>query len=425
MKRLLYALLIILGIIAIVAIGYLFRYRGVTNDTNTPEVTGSGTGIGTLPENTPGTTTGGTGGTQGAGSGTPPEGALPTAELLNIVVQQPSLAYGVEEGSIVTVGIDGKVSRWNGSQEESLSAAPIPDITAASFAPGNTKAIALVGKEETTRVSVFDLAQKTWESLPEAIFFAAWAPSGERLVTLANTSRGVQVAVRDIKDMKKQKEVVIKTLPLTNGRSMWVGENTIALWDKPSYAAEGFVILLDAKTGAVKNTITDIFGPLLTTHPSGTYTLLFEGDKVGRGGRISLGNTLLTTKTLLSFNTMPSMCGFQTNILESIGSSTTPSSTSSSTKPKITTSTEQLLFCEIPTDQNAFVLQNLPDAYLMRGLNLSGPLYRINIETGDITLLGDGSERLDIEMVEPKKDALYFISRTDHKVYRLTLPKQG
>lgn len=409
MKRLLFALGIIIIIGGVVAFGIFFGGSRIGKDDapgTTPSETGTPPGFtppvgGGLPA---GPTTPGTPG--GATAGGTLSGAKPT---LNAVSQSPARDFFVEsDGGVIIVQPDGQIIKTVRGADSNLNATAIANLIRTAFSATGRKLLAFFGNPASPQVSVFDTSARSWQPLAASIEAASWSPSGERIIYLLPQNDRYALTTLDLGNPKAKPQEIMK-LRFEGAVPQWTRNDEVLLAERPSALVDGSLWSLDIKNKTVSPIIADRRGLVFNWNASSVQGLVFTSGGINRGGSFGLlqkeGNALRN----FSFLTIPSKCSFSEG----------PAGGAAETRP--TVSGHRYLICAIPRDQAELRNRTLPDDYLKRALFTSDDFYQINLDNGSLLLLfADDSRDIDADKVTLVGKRVYFINRLDQKLYVLS-----
>jgi hypothetical protein len=66
----------------------------------------------------------------------------------------------------------------------------------------------------------------------------------------------------------------------------------------------------------------------------------------------------------------------------------------------------------------------VPDEYYKRGIFTSDDIYKIDLEEGTASLLLSSSKNFDVQNPVLFGGTLFFLNRSDNKIYSLEIPKE-
>ncbi|MEK7212250.1 MAG: hypothetical protein AAB686_01060 [Patescibacteria group bacterium] len=399
-KRLIYALAILLAIALIIAGGYFLRTW--LAEPEAPQTGPSGVSGLPLPPGTPPA--------PGQLPGTPATPAVP--QKLSLVADVEAVAFAIDQsGAAILVQPDGQIVRVSKNQSEVFNSSPVPNLKSVGFSWDAKMVLVAFGVDTKTQYSVFDVAKKAWSPLAIEASAYAWSPNDGRLVYYSSqgSSPGIYII-----NLAAAKPVPQKTLSFSaqDITLAWTTADKIIFGEQPTSYSRGSLFVFDQKTKALSPLAEDTLGLVSTWNQAVNTGLVF------RSGGQSGGDLLLTngrggvTKEL-GVLTLPSKCVF--------GSEPQPTPSSTST-PKTATTNREFLLCAVPQNRQVFSSSRLPDAYLKREVFSSDDVYKIDVQSGEVgaILVGDHQE-IDVDAPRLVQNKLFFLNRLDKKVYALSL----
>lgn len=360
------------------------------------------------------------------------------ASKLVLVSKTQALDYFAgKTGNVLIVQLDGKPAEISGGKTDVLNNGPISEIIGASFSFDGKKIMATLGNN---KLEIFDIDQKVWTLLPNAIQSASWSPDSHKIAFLSPGNPGT-VYILDTDNSKAKQSEVIK-IHQQDININWTTSSTILLRDSSSASWKSSLWSLDITKKTLMPVLLDKTGleTIWSSSPSGI-GLVMVSNINGLGGQLQLVNKTGKQARLLNFLTLPSKCTFHDKIVQtetSIATSTSPTSSSSTTStssstlkktsaaasavPKIITALTML--CAIPRDANLLDNNALPDAYQKRDIFTSDDFFEINISTGNIkNIFNDQGKDIDAENLKVFNQSLFFLNRFDKLIYSLPLDK--
>lgn len=384
MRKTLYIVLSIVGIIGLLALGYYLR-----SDRTTSEPTDQGNGEGlpitnvSFDPQSPSTST-------AAGA---------TASTLLKVLDTPAQAYTITpSSSVIFIAEDGRVNRSDNGNITVLSESDLPRLFAARFSKdGNYLAVGYNGYESPVW-SVLDIAHTKWVPLGAGIFDAVWSPVDNRLVTATRDG----LSITDYGTAKPKTQTLLK-ISLADIALSWPAPQSLLLSDKPSSRTNSSVWTYDLKNKTLR-TLGTHQGFYGIWNSDLTRGLAFQADPSERGGNLYQVDGNGNVGRQFSLLTLPSKCIFDRNTASPAASSTSES-----------------LICGVPWNSNNFYGQQLPDAYLKKSFFSGDDILKIDPISGDIQTLLENAGPFDIADLLIKNNRLYFRNRLDSKIYSIAL----
>ncbi len=191
------------------------------------------------------------------------------------------------------------------------------------------------------------------------------------------------------------KKVQIFDSPFTEWLSQWPNSNTVTLSTKPSANVPGYMYKMDSATG--KN-LTKVLGEIngLTTLTSPNGKLILYGDN-----NLSLNVYNLETMNsfVLGVKTLPEKC--------------------------VWGKVSDMIYCAVP---KSIGFGDYPDAWYQGEVSFSDQFWKINIKTGNATIISDPATLEEGEEVDGVKLAtdenenyLFFVNKKDSFLWKLNL----
>ncbi len=441
MKRYIY---IIIGIVVVAAIAVLVLFL-IKNNSATNTQSSTGTATGSLPA----AGTQGTGGAGGQNSATPigTLGLTPTTatgtvatggqavvQSFGVLSSQPVLDYFVDaQNTITAIEPNGAIMTVTGGQSTILNSSTINDIISAGFSYDGKKILVSYGDPANPHAEIFTVATNAWTALPQGMFSPTWSPINNYLIAyLAAPSAGKLVLSTINAANPKAAPSSLLSLSANDLTVQWPTKTEFILSDKPASQNAGSILAFNSQAGTLTPLIYEVPGAEAIWSHNATipYGLVFFNNGPGQGNTLQLRaiSGSLPTQTL-GFATLPSKCGFNTELMTaatSTASSTTTTTTPSSARtlkaPTKTSPTPYLaLYCGIPRNSSEFSSARLPDDYNMMSLFTSDDIFKINLTTGAMQpLWSDATQNMDVSDVKFFNNVLFFVNRYDQKLYGLT-----
>jgi hypothetical protein len=366
------AIVILIGLIAIAA--YLIKNRSSSDSDTT----------GTLPE-------------IGAdfASIEPDESNLASST----VSSDPVIAFHAsEDGTVVSMSREGKVTRTNGLSVISLSASPIADLASATFSNDGSKILVLIGGQPRSEVNIFDIETASWRVIPGGFRGATWSPRGSQIAALIPNEKNGKTSIA-IYDAGTGRTVqTVTSLALGDAAISWPAAGTIIVSDKPNAFSQGSAWAIDVASRRVTLAARGGNGFDAIWDSSGRNGISIEGRIPGRGAILRIISDYIPTAKL-AFATVPQKCVFAS--LSTSGTSTRP-----------------YLICAVPRDQDAFQKLELPDAWLRYEAFTDDILIGVNLDTKQVDFSIAPPLPLDATRLQVVGNAIYYTDRVSDKLYR-------
>lgn len=405
-------LLYILIALAIISIGAFLVYQVISRNTGILNGTGQTGSLPTItnqqfPLGNQSSTANATGTTTNASS-----------SQFGIVSNGPVLDYFVNSANVVTiVQADGTIVSIANNIASTVSATTFKNIITASFSYDGKKILLLSQNGTTTKASVFDLAAKSWITLPAGITNPAWSPSNYQIAYFTSSNAGTETLATINAAAANAKPTILSTLAMEDSLLQWPNKNTFIISDRPSAFIAGSAWSFDATNNTLSSISFENLGFESAWDGSGA-GLVFSAGNNNQGGVLSLMNQF-GNRNVLSFVTLPSKCVFH---LDTIAATSSTPQTSTTTKQVTTSTTTSVLdlYCAIPRDQNTLGVARLPDEYDQKVVFTSDDIYKISTVDGSSSDLLSG-QTIDTTDLKVFNHILFFVNRYDQKLYAITL----
>jgi hypothetical protein len=231
--------------------------------------------------------------------------------------------------------------------------------------------------------------------LPEDVKDISVSPDGSKIFYLFNSGSNVsESATGTILNLSTNKKVQIFNSPFTEWLSLWPSNNIITLTTKPAANIEGYMYSMDAVGKNLKKVLSGINGLTTLTSPNGKLVLWSDD-------RLALNIFYMDKRNsdLLGLRTLPEKC--------------------------VWSKSSESLYCAVPKS----VGTNLyPDSWYQGEVSFNDQLWKIDMKTGNTTLLLDpvavtGAEEIDgIKLaLDEGENYLFFVNKKDSFLWKLDL----
>jgi hypothetical protein len=279
MKRYLYILIAIAGLVLIGLAAYYFL-------TNT-------FGVAVTPTPTPGGGLPNPGGSVAPGTLPSPTSSAPAytgtgGQKFGVVAQNQVAAFYVDgQNNITLVQPDGQVARVISGNATTLSSSAVANLMEASFSTNGAKIAATFGDRSNPQVSIFDVAGKSWQPLPAGIQSPAWAPTGTQIMYFR---KNVDVNVLTTLDLAKPaaKPIEISKLHVEDRAVQWISPNQVLFLPKSSAWTEDAVWSFDVKNKTLTSLTGNHLGIDSLWSGSANRGLVFTAKQSAQGGKLTL-----------------------------------------------------------------------------------------------------------------------------------------
>lgn len=293
----------------------------------------------------------------------------------------PKIIYAAWDGSINQID-------FNGQNKNKVGLAAVDRIGEVKVSPvGDLVSFKYFLATGAAKYLVYDVNAKTLKTLPTNVSGISLGRNGD-FVFLNGAKINSSLA-----DLSKTKDLAVSKIP--DLVLDWYSDNSLALETKPSGTAQGILYLLDLKTRKTKRVLGGVYGLTAKFSPKGGQVLVSETSADGRSLRITSINLAKKTQRNLNLFTLPEKCAWSKD--------------------------ERTVFCAVFKVEN---LDNfiMPDDYYKRRIRSDGEkIARINLETGQVKNIIENIFDATNLFLAPDENYLFFVNKTDGRLYRLTL----
>jgi hypothetical protein len=212
-------LIIIIGIIVVLIIGWLIYYFVFRNTALSPSNLSP---TGPLTTSEPNSTS----------SSQTAENAV----ALKILSLEPVFDYWTASSTqeIFYVALDGKISKIGAPENNYLSNQVIENLNLILASPDSQKIVAAFGDPRRPQLSIFDLISNAWTPLPAGIKSLSFSPEGKRLAALMTQNGKTDLVIIDLTKKTGTLKTVIKNFALQDLKIDWLRPQEIIFSEKPS-----------------------------------------------------------------------------------------------------------------------------------------------------------------------------------------------
>lgn len=266
----------------------------------------------------------------------------------------------------------------------------IPNIYEAFFADNNQTAILRFLRDDQQTIATYSVpiptensdgtrTQKEGLYLPDNITSIAVNPQGSQLVRLLDTGATSTLTTTTSTNTKK---IEILSSPLKEWLTFWPTQKDIYVQTKASYAAPGYLYLVDQANKRLRRVLGDINGLTTSVSPSGTYILYSASSN--NGLTASILNTKTGTTKNINLSILPEKCTWMKN---------------------------DDLLC---AGNTSGLSGKYPDDWYMGVIGFSDRVYHIYTATNIYDVIYDGSDRsfdMTALALDESTEVLYFIDK--------------
>lgn len=289
-------------------------------------------------------------------------------------------------------------SAFDGSGLTRISSAVLENLKKIIWSPDKTKVIGIYQDEEKNITkNIYDYTTGKVSPLDPYIQEIVWAPTSDAIAyQYTNDITGdnnIAIANPDGSNWQNIFQTRMKNINLD-----WLGSE-IAFYEKPSGLVESSLFLINPLTKNLSKALSSVYGMAIKRSP--------QGDKI------------LFSKT----NNQGKNIGLYVALKD--GSAETSVGIASFVEKCVWSRDNRTIFCAIP--QNIPSDEILPDNFYKNSFVTDDKFWKINLETGEKTILLEPWERGEgtydaIELfLSPLEDYLFFVNKRDGLLYSIEL----
>jgi hypothetical protein len=298
--------------------------------------------------------------------------------------------YSKENGNIYQVNFDG-------SGLSKISAANLAGIISLIWSPDRNKVIGTFQQNNGIKKYLHDYQNGKDTALNDSIGQAAWSPDGGKITIQsydsANGTNTVSIANADGSDLKAVFQTRLKDMVLE-----WPTVDKISIKTPVSGLSDGLVLTVNPEDGTFKKIINGLFGLNIEWSPLGDKFIYSTTSSDGKNLNLSVADQNGQNGKALGISTLVEKCIFSQD--------------------------DRTIFCAIPQklSENAV----WPDDYYKGLTSVSDQLFKINLDTGEKSLLfspdptGKSYDASSL-FLSPQEDYLFFINKKDGILYGIKL----
>ncbi len=227
--------------------------------------------------------------------------------------------------------------------------------------------------------------------LPDNINDLSLSPDTTKIFYLANVGDDAVGTVMNLSDSKKTQ---VFDSPFTEWLSFWPNMSMVTLTTKPTAVVQGHMYTINPTTKSFSRVLGDIYGLTTLTSPNGKLVLYSDSSLT-----LSTYDVSKKTSTTLGVRTLPEKC--------------------------IWGSVSDTVYCAVPITLNG---GQYPDSWYQGEISFSDQIWKIDILTGNTTIVADptlapiGEEIDGIKlMLDTKEKYLLFVNKKDSFLWKLEL----
>lgn len=318
---------------------------------------------------------------------------------LKIVSYEPILNAVIDNSTVKYYSsLNGNVFRSNfdGSNTSIISADILMNLIKAEWSPTDTtKLIAFFDEGSQIKKYFYDFKSNQSTELSSNICNIAWSPTENKVAyqyyDAENGFNNISIANPDGSDWNNILETRIKDLIIE-----WPSSDLISIRTRPSGLAQSVLYTLTTNGSNFSKLIGNTYGLTVLWSPQGDKLIYSETNSQGRDIKLKILNISDQTERQLDFKTLPEKCIWSKDNIA--------------------------IYCAIPkaiADQAI-----LPDDYYKNYVEFSDNIYKINLNTGQTTLLLESNSTMlnaDKLLIDNNESYLIFINKLDDSLYSLEL----
>ncbi len=289
-------------------------------------------------------------------------------------------------------------SAFDGSGLTKISSTILNNLAGIIWSPDKTKVISIYQNPDET-VSKYSYDYKTGKAtlLGSYIQEIAWSPASDKIAyQYTNNATGennISTANSDGKNWKNVFQTRMANLNID-----WV-VSEISFYEKPSGLVQGSLFLLNPVTKNLTKVLSSIYGLSVKWSPQGDKVLYSKTSDSGKNIGLYFSPKNGSTETNTNVVTLVEKCVWAQD--------------------------NRTIFCAIP--KNITEATVLPDNFYKGSFISDDDFWKINLETGEKTLLLEEQEKIGITsdavslFLSPLEDYLFFINKKDGLLYSIEL----
>ncbi|MFH0969725.1 MAG: hypothetical protein V1804_04410 [Patescibacteria group bacterium] len=300
--------------------------------------------------------------------------------------------YNPSNGSVSEVS-------FNGEGRSVIDENNFEGLEKVSWSPDGSKVISRFNSGGKIQYTSYDYSTKIFFKLANGIEFAAWNNLGDQIVYKYSDSKTgkktINTANFDGSNWKKIADISISNFWM----SMVPQSSFVSFWNSPNALEETLLYLVSTVAGDSKKIFSGRFGADYLWSPNGTKALISSTDSRG-GSKIGLGviNSNGGEFQNLNIPTFTSKCAWGKD-----------------------NKTVYYALPSFPSENNM-----LPNDYQNGKISSKDTFWKVDITTGKAERLVETSDIKNLYdaknlFLSPSEDILFFINRTDGKLYGINL----
>lgn len=310
---------------------------------------------------------------------------------INIVSPEEILGYSINPATkhVYVVNILGEIKKINNSNSEKVSSQKIKGINKVQSSKDGRKIMIGFNYPNQPVFSIYNITDGNWTPLPKNTISADWHPeNSNEIIYLTNNNL-------KILDLKKNRSRSVLNIKLTGSKLDWVSLSEVIVMERPTTKYSSDAWLINLSTKKIKKIAS---GKGLMINQKDGWRLRFVYNSKGNKMFSLINSETNRVVGYFNFKTLPSKCVIDQNNF----------------------------YCAIPNQIPLNI--SLPNDYLSRKFISDDVIQSIMISSDSQSieskiLYKEGDDLVDATDLKIVNDQLYFINRSDNKLYSLKLDK--
>jgi len=308
-----------------------------------------------------------------------------------------------------TIGIDGKTvkyfsqatgqifeSAFDGTNLKKISSVTLSGLIKALWSPDKDKVIGIFSENNQTKKYFYNYSNGQSSLLNNNVGYVAWSPDGKNIAYQFSSAATEQSTI-SISDPDGSNWKNIFKTRLANLIVEWPSKEKISIRTQVSGLAQGLLYVIDSATGDFNKILSDLYGLNIRWSPKADKILYSKTTNYGHNPSLTLADDKGANSQDLKISGIIDKCVWSKD--------------------------DRTVFCAIP--QIISPDATWPDDYYKGLLILADDFYKINLETGEKTMVATSNTQTSYDaqdlFLSPKEDYLFFINRVDGLLYSLRI----
>ncbi|TAK95554.1 hypothetical protein EPO05_03820 [Patescibacteria group bacterium] len=307
----------------------------------------------------------------------------------------PLKYYTTGDGDVYQISLDG-------TNLQSLANNSLTGLASVNWSPRGNKAITSFKRDGVETFYVYDFDSKQGNKMKDGVDTISWSNLGDKIIykyfDATTKQRSVNVAEPDGKNWQKLADTPYRNLKI----SQIPQSSQVAFWNKPSANEETDLELASIVGAGATRVMAGKFGADYLWSPNGEFMLVSSVEQGGKKLMLGVASKDGKNYQSLGIPTLASKCAWTKN--------------------------SEKVYCAWPSIDEGVVM---PDDYQDGKMATRDTFWKVNVLTGEKKRVMELKELESINqtfdasnlVVSPKEDVLFFINRTDQKLYRIELDR--